>query len=187
IKGYFLISKEQATKAFRLAVAASIWGMLLLTAAVIVGFTSQNTAAAIIAAASGAVVEIFAGSVLVVYNRTLSQLNYYYSKLHNNERLLVLINLVDKLSGDTKKDALFTAIIKSELKSLALAEDTAALSQAAAPDPSAPALAVAAASDNTATPADAPAASPANAGGQQSASGGSGSPADHGSQKPAAK
>lgn len=62
----------------------------------------------------GAIVEVIAGTSLVVYKKSLEQLNQYYDSLHNNERFLSLVNLVDKLSND-KKDETYINIINNQL------------------------------------------------------------------------
>lgn len=65
----------------------------------------------------GTVVEVIAGTSLIVYKKSLEQLNQYYESLHNNERYLSLVNLVDKLSDD-RKDETYISIINSQLEVL---------------------------------------------------------------------
>ncbi len=121
VREYFLISKSQARSSFWLAAGACVFGFFLLGASVFMALSGAEAAPAILSAVGGAVSELFAGTVLLVHNRSLAQLNRYYEALHNNERFLSLLNLTTLLSPDKQDDA-YLSILQNYLKISLLAE-----------------------------------------------------------------
>lgn len=117
INDYFQINKRQATLSFYITLFSFIIGIALIigTAAKVLLFDIEF-AAAIIPAIGGTITEIIAGISLVMYKKTLTQLNLYYESLHSNERFLSTINLVDKLSKD-RQDDMYVEIIRNSFKS----------------------------------------------------------------------
>ena len=116
IKAYYTLSKSQAKDSFKLSVWMCVLGFLLIVTAIILPFIANGKfESSIISAASGAIVEIVAGTSLLVYKNTLSQLNLYYKSLHENERFLSTVNLVRKMDKE-KQDDMYAEIIRSELK-----------------------------------------------------------------------
>lgn len=119
IKDYYVLSKAQARNAFILAVAMCILGFLLMGVSITAAFlNSENLASTIVPAIGAAIVEIIAGTSLVVYKQSLNQLNHYYDSLHNNERFLSIVNLVSKVSKE-KQDDIYIAIIQSQIEVIA--------------------------------------------------------------------
>lgn len=114
IRGYFGISKRHARLSFWLAIVTCVVGLVLLCLAVNSALTNTETEPAILAAVAGAVAELFAGTSLIVHNRSLNQLNHYYDALHQNEMFLSTVNLVGKLSLD-KQDEIYAEIIRNEI------------------------------------------------------------------------
>lgn len=43
------------------------------------------------------------------------QLNFYYNSLHENEKILSAINMVDRLKDDGQKDQMYMEIIKAQI------------------------------------------------------------------------
>lgn len=118
IKEYYVLSKTMARRSFRLSVIMCVFGFMIISASIIAIFIIDiSFAQLIIPVIGGAIVELIAGTSLVVYKKSLEQLNQYYESLHNNERFLSLVNLVDKLSDD-KKDESYINIIDSQLEKL---------------------------------------------------------------------
>lgn len=116
IKDYYTISKKQATKSFTLAVWLCIIGFIFIIASIVlITIFKTSIAVSIIPGIAGSVIELIAGTALVVYKTSLEQLNNYYESLHNNERFLSLVNLVSKLS-DKKQDEAYLNIINTELQ-----------------------------------------------------------------------
>lgn len=118
IKEYYFLSKNMAKKSFNLSMLMCVLGFLTIASSIIfLFFTDINFIEALIPIIGGTIVEIIAGTSLVVYNKSLEQLNKYYDSLHNNEKFLSLVNLVDKLSDD-KKDEVYIDIINNQLQAL---------------------------------------------------------------------
>jgi multimeric flavodoxin WrbA len=117
IKEFYTLTKKQAIKAFNLSVFMCIAGFLLFALSVAISLVWHYSQIAITTAIGGAVVEIVAGTSLLVYRKALGQLNFYYSSLHDNERYMSLINVAAKT--DTKNE-LYSKIVTSELERLKL-------------------------------------------------------------------
>ena len=118
IKEYYFLSKNMAKHSFLLAIIMCILGFVVISFSIVSLFMKDITfIQSIIPVIGGSVVEVIAGTSLVVYKKSLEQLNQYYESLHNNERFLSLVNLVDKLSDD-KKDETYISIINSQLDGL---------------------------------------------------------------------
>ena len=115
IKEYYVMSKNMAKKSFMLAVVMCILGFVIIASSIIfVLFMNVSFLESLVPVIGGTIVEVIAGTSLSVYRKSLEQLNQYYESLHNNERYLSLVNLVDKLSDD-KKDETYISIINSQL------------------------------------------------------------------------
>ncbi len=116
IKEYYVWSQKQAKYSFWVAIALCFVGIVLLVTAILLPtLFGQGITPAIISATGGAVTELLAGTVLFVYKSSLSQLNHYHRALHEDERFLSSVSLVDKLSTVAKQDAMLEKIIDAEL------------------------------------------------------------------------
>lgn len=115
INDYYILSKTQAKKSFNLAVFMCIIGIILMGVSILATFfQSNNVISAIIPAVGAAIVEVIAGTSLIVYKNSLSQLNRYFNSLHSNERFLSIVNIVSKASPEVQDDMYFE-IIKSQI------------------------------------------------------------------------
>jgi len=128
MKGYYDISKRQAKTSFAWAIAISFIGILLIVFAIlsplIPNFRSENSLIPIVGSIGGAVVELFAGTILIVYIKSLSQMNLYHKALSGYQRYLSCINLVSKISSLEKQDQLYEDIIREEIKKMDVTDDT---------------------------------------------------------------
>lgn len=70
----------------------------------------------IIPAIGGVITELIAGTALVVYRNSLSQLNHYHKALHEDERFLSSVNLLGKFSTVEAQDDMLREIIRSEIQ-----------------------------------------------------------------------
>ena len=111
IQAYYAISKQHAWLSFVLAVVFCILGFILFSQALAADIESQQPM--IIGAIGGTLSEIFAGTALLVHKSSLKQLNRYYLALHENERFLSTVNLLDRLSDEKREDALMKIIDNS--------------------------------------------------------------------------
>ena len=70
----------------------------------------------IIPAIGGVITELIAGTALVVYRNSLSQLNHYHKALHEDERFLSSVTLLGKFSSVEAQDDMLREIIRSEIQ-----------------------------------------------------------------------
>lgn len=116
IKQYYTWSHKQAQSSFWLAISACVAGFIFLVAATLAALLfNSGWESSAIPAIGGAITELIAATALLVYRHSLSQLNYYHEALHEDERFLSSINLVDKLSSQESRDNAISKIIDSEL------------------------------------------------------------------------
>lgn len=129
IEKYYKWSTKQARMAFGLALGFCISGLLIFAMAVLLPTVFKtNIGVAIITAIAGGIVELFAGTALVVYKSSVEQLNYYHKALHEDERFLSSVNLLGEFSTTDKKDEVLHEIIKSEISMNTMAYDDTAQS-----------------------------------------------------------
>lgn len=118
IKEYYILSKNMAKRSFILAVIMCILGFIVISSSIVAIFVVDiSFMELLVPVIGGSIVEVIAGTSLNVYKKSLEQLNQYYESLHNNERFLSLVNLVDKLTDDKKNDT-YINIINSQLEVL---------------------------------------------------------------------
>ena len=124
INEYYVLSKRMTRQSFVLAVCMCIGGFLIIS--ISVAFILVNNLAAkeaIIPVISGAVIEAIAATTLIVYKKSLEQLNRYYDALHNNEIFLSSVNLVSKISTE-RRDQMYEYIIKTKLEDKSMQNNT---------------------------------------------------------------
>lgn len=116
IKEYYNWSRRQAKLSFLLAIVMCVIGMLLLIASLILPiFFNFNIQTSIFPALGGIITEIVATSSLIVYKSSLKQLNYYHQSLHEDERFLSSISLLNLFDNKQYKDEMLREIIKNEI------------------------------------------------------------------------
>lgn len=115
IKEYYSMSKIMAKSSFALAVIMSIGGFFIMIFA-IAYILSNNLSMiqSILPIIASAIIEVIAGSAIIVYKKSLEQLDKYYDALHDNEVFLSVINLANKISPENKDDT-YNYIIKTKL------------------------------------------------------------------------
>ncbi|MCD8020586.1 MAG: hypothetical protein LUF92_13715, partial [Clostridiales bacterium] len=117
IRGYYTWSQQQARKSFALAVLMCMLGLVLITIAIVYSLSSETSIqASMITAIGGVVTELIAGTALVFYRKSMSQLNYYHQALHEDERFLSSVYLLNNFDSDEIKDAMLQEIIRSEIQ-----------------------------------------------------------------------
>ncbi len=114
IKEYFEISKEQEKKSYSISIGCAVVGVFILAFSIGAIFFGARIEATIITMIAGAITEVVSGIVLWIHNKSAAQLNYYYNALHENEKVLLAINLADKL-GYTEKKQMYMEIIKAQV------------------------------------------------------------------------
>lgn len=117
IKEFYTWSQKQAKASFILAVAMCISGFILMIVAIMLPVVFRlSFQISIIPAIGGVITELIAGTALVVYRNSLSQLNHYHKALHEDERFLSSVNLLGKFSTVEAQDDMLQEIIRSEIQ-----------------------------------------------------------------------
>ena len=116
IKEFYTWSQQQAKASFALAVAMCIFGFVLMIVAIILPVFRLDFQLSILPAIGGVITELIAGTALVVYRNSLSQLNHYHKALHEDERFLSSVNLIGKFSTVDIQDDMLREIIRSEIQ-----------------------------------------------------------------------
>lgn len=94
-----------------------IFGFALMIAAIVLPVVFRlSFQMSIIPAVGGVITELIAGTALVVYRNSLSQLNHYHKALHEDERFLSSVNLLGKFSTVEAQDDMLREIIRSEIQ-----------------------------------------------------------------------
>jgi uncharacterized membrane protein len=100
IAGYHQIALAQSRRIFFWALVGSGVGLIFLLAAVAThAFPTE------IAFLSGAIVEIVAGIVFVLYGKTIPQLNTFQRRLDDLQRYILANCLCEALDGDERNKA----------------------------------------------------------------------------------
>ena len=114
INEFYVMSKYQARRAFDVAIISFIFGLLLFGAAVICALLSPSSVGVIYLSICGAITEFLSGGNMVIYNRTQDQVNHYYRGLHENERFLSAVKIVEYITRENR-DKAFAQIIQKQM------------------------------------------------------------------------
>lgn len=101
---YFQISKSQSRWSFWLSSLACISGIIILGITIYSVITLKQTDIAVVGVISGAITELIAGTIFWLHNKSALQLNHYYDALHENEKVLLAINLTNTLSPEEREN-----------------------------------------------------------------------------------
>ena len=116
---YYKISKSQSRWSFWISSLACISGIIILGVTVYTVIILKQTDIAVIGIISGAIVELIAGTIFWLHNKSALQLNHYYDALHENEKVLLAINLTNTLSPEERenmcKEIIRTQIYKQKI------------------------------------------------------------------------
>ncbi len=101
LREYYIISKQQATRSFSIAIIMSIVGVAIyLTGIFSVIILSANIT--IITVIAGTVVEMVSGLSFWLYSRSTKQLNLYHNRLTSTEKYLMAIQIIEKVPQERK-------------------------------------------------------------------------------------
>ena len=114
IDDFITISKHQSKSAFTIAVSSFVIGLLLFVGAVIYAMSENGNDGAIYLSICGLITEFLSGSNMVIYNKAQEQLNRYYIGLHENERFLSAVKIVEYITRE-KRDQAIAEIIQGQM------------------------------------------------------------------------
>jgi hypothetical protein len=98
------IALVQSRRIFFWALVASGVGLIFFVAGLVHTFPTET------AFLSGAIVEIVAGIIFVLYGKATAQLNSFHSRLEDLQRYLLANSLCESLDGDERNKARATLI-----------------------------------------------------------------------------
>lgn len=114
IDDFITISKHQSKRAFAVAVASFVTGLMLFGGAVIYALSDNGMDGAIYLSICGVITEFLSGSNMVIYNKVQEQLNRYYIGLHENERFLSAVKIVEYITRENRDKAI-SEIIQGQM------------------------------------------------------------------------
>lgn len=112
LREYFVINKYQAITAYQAALVVSILGFVLFSIGISLNYLEESNSASIVTTSSGAIVEIIAGLFFWLYSKATKQMYIFYRSLLDTERLLIAIELVEKISDDQRNESYRDLITK---------------------------------------------------------------------------
>lgn len=103
LKEYYVISKQQANKSFSSALLICFLGFTVFISGIAVNyFGNQNVV--VYTTIAGSIVEIISGLFFWLYKNSIKQLNIYHQRLGTTEKYLTAMQLIEKMSKDTRDD-----------------------------------------------------------------------------------
>lgn len=110
---YYTINKSQAKSSFGASVFAMFAGLVTILVGIWLFYFKDdpNLEVAIITVSSGVLFEIIGGLYFHVYNKSISQLNFFYEKLEKMQDTMLSIELSNSIEDQTKKIELQEKII----------------------------------------------------------------------------
>ena len=110
LREYYVISKQQANKAFSSALLVCFLGFIVFISGIFISYIS-NQNVIIFTTISGGIVEIVSGLFFWLYKNSIHQLNIYHERLGTTEKYLTAMQLIEKMSPD-KKDNNYRYLIE---------------------------------------------------------------------------
>lgn len=114
ITEYYQISKVHSKISFLISIIACISGIIILGVTVYTVIILKQTDIAVVGVISGAITELIAGTIFWLHNKSALQLNHYYDALHENEKVLLAINLTNTLSPE-ERESMCKEIIRTQI------------------------------------------------------------------------
>lgn len=127
ITEYYTINKSQARRSFTFSVFAIILGIATLIGGIWLFYfgSSPNIQLATISGIAGLLIQFYGGANFYLYNKSLSQLNYFYDRLVKMQNTMLAIKLCEQIDDNQRQDdvreKLIFEIITAENKTTELA------------------------------------------------------------------
>jgi hypothetical protein len=110
---YYVINKGQAKRSFQMSVSAIIVGFLTIIAGIWLSYGNQltNQNPAYISVLAGVVLQFIGGAYFYLYNRSLIQLNFFFSRLALMQDTMLAIRLCDSIPEGRDKHHVLERLI----------------------------------------------------------------------------
>ena len=114
--------RKQAKIALVFGIVFSICGLIVYCLPLITHFKDINpnpdiASSVISPLVGGTIAELIAATAIVIYSRSIKQLNYYHKALHENERFLTSINIIRGLNcGESDRIAMIDKVVSDYIR-----------------------------------------------------------------------
>lgn len=116
LKGYYAITRQQASNAFTSALVACFLGFLIFAAGLLVIYLSPDKSSIIpYSTIAGVIVEVISGLFFWLYSRALKQINIFHEQLDESQQFLTAIQVTANVSRE-KRDEIYENIIRKLIK-----------------------------------------------------------------------
>ena len=116
LKGYYAITRQQASNAFTSALVACFLGFLIFAAGLLVIYLSPDKSSIIpYSTIAGVVVEVISGLFFWLYSRALKQIKIFHEQLDESQQFLTAIQVTASISRE-KRDEIYEKIINNLIK-----------------------------------------------------------------------
>ena len=116
IEDYYTWSKRQARNSFMFAAIMCFLGFFLMSITFILALLLDvEIGIAVIPAIGGAISQFVAATALWIYGKSSKQLNHYHAALHEDQRFLFAVDLVNKFEKMAEKEKMLEIIIRETL------------------------------------------------------------------------
>jgi hypothetical protein len=118
LKEYYTINKSQARNSFWISVVAFLAGLSTIIAAIVISVSqpSLGSTAGIAVGLAGALVEIVSGGYILVYRKSLTQADYFFSELIKAQDTMLAVRLADQTDDSAKRALLKERVIEALLE-----------------------------------------------------------------------
>lgn len=124
IRGYYMMSKYQASKSFALTLLMCFSGFFMVGVTIFCAiYTKGDFVLTLIPATGAVIVEVIAGTALLVYKKSLDQINHCYDVLVQNQRVLLAIEVAKDFPVNKRHD-FYREIILQNMRSGMMQSET---------------------------------------------------------------
>jgi hypothetical protein len=109
ISEYYAINKSQARRSFAFSVFSVVTGLITILTGIWLSFLGKAQVA-VISASGGVLLQFIGGASFYIYNRSLTQLNYFYETLIRTQDTMLSIQLCDELD-EARQDGIREKLI----------------------------------------------------------------------------
>lgn len=103
LRGYYVISKNQATRSFTSSLIVCFLGFSIFVCGIIYNMISTESIL-LYTTISGCIVEIISGLFFWMYSQSLAQLNLYHQRLGVSEKYLTAMQFIEKMAPENRDE-----------------------------------------------------------------------------------
>jgi hypothetical protein len=115
---YYTINKSQARRSFAASLFAIVAGLVVIITSIVLPEVSGGAAMSTrtyVGGISGVILQFIGGAYFYLYNRSLAQLNFFFSRLSITQDTMLAIKLCDNLPDTESRGVVLSQIISALL------------------------------------------------------------------------